>query len=98
MVRKISDTYHLPYFTITPTFSVCPVHGYLSGEHEYCPRCDEEIAEAEANSVQVSGGVVESDIEIDGHPEAERSMVSIKLEKPLLNSQVNLGGDTYGAD
>jgi len=43
MVKKIAYNYHLPYFTITPTFSVCPVHGYLEGEHEYCPKCDEEI-------------------------------------------------------
>lgn len=45
LVKKISDKYHLPYFTITPTFSVCPIHGYLTGEHEYCPKCDEEIAQ-----------------------------------------------------
>jgi len=43
LVKKISENFHLPYFTLTPTFSVCPVHGYLSGEHEYCPRCDDEI-------------------------------------------------------
>lgn len=42
LVRKIASTYKLPYFTITPTFSVCPIHGYLAGEHEYCPKCDEE--------------------------------------------------------
>jgi ribonucleoside-triphosphate reductase (formate) len=44
LVKKIAENYHLPYFTITPTFSVCPVHGYLPGEHEYCPKCDETIA------------------------------------------------------
>ncbi len=37
LVRKISENYELPYFSITPTFSVCPVHGYLSGEHKFCP-------------------------------------------------------------
>jgi len=37
LVKKISENYELPYFSITPTFSVCPVHGYLSGEHQYCP-------------------------------------------------------------
>lgn len=37
LVRKIAETFHLPYFTITPTFSVCPVHGYIAGEHNYCP-------------------------------------------------------------
>lgn len=37
LVRKIAENYALPYFTLTPTFSICPVHGYLSGEHKYCP-------------------------------------------------------------
>jgi len=42
LVRKICENYHLPYFTFTPTFSVCPIHGYLDGEHEMCPKCGEE--------------------------------------------------------
>ncbi len=37
LVRRIAERYHLPYFTITPTFSICPVHGYVAGRHEYCP-------------------------------------------------------------
>ncbi len=37
MVKKIATNYHLPYFTLTPTFSICPVHGYISGEHANCP-------------------------------------------------------------
>ena len=45
LVRKISSQYKLPYFTLTPTFSVCPEHGYIKGEHETCPECqtDTEI-------------------------------------------------------
>ena len=39
LVKKIAQKFHLPYFTLTPTFSICPVHGYLSGEHFYCPKC-----------------------------------------------------------
>ena len=39
LVRKIAENYSLPYFTLTPTFSVCPVHGYISGEHYTCPKC-----------------------------------------------------------
>jgi ribonucleoside-triphosphate reductase len=42
LVYKIAHNYSLPYFTITPTFSICPIHGYLPGEHFYCPKCDEE--------------------------------------------------------
>lgn len=47
LVKKIAENFHLPYFTITPTFSVCPIHGYLEGEHEYCPMCDEEMGYVE---------------------------------------------------
>ena len=43
LVKRSLSKFHLPYITITPTFSICPQHGYLSGEHEFCPRCDEEI-------------------------------------------------------
>ena len=39
LVKKIFENFKLPYITITPTFSVCPVHGYLSGEHFFCPKC-----------------------------------------------------------
>ena len=39
LVKKISDNYRLPYYTITPTYSVCPEHGYLAGEQRTCPRC-----------------------------------------------------------
>ncbi len=41
-VKKVAENYKLPYFSITPTFSVCPKHGYISGEHTYCPKCDAE--------------------------------------------------------
>jgi len=39
LVKKIFENFHLPYITITPTFSICPVHGYLAGEHFECPQC-----------------------------------------------------------
>ena len=42
IVRKVLTNYRLPYVTITPTFSICPKHGYISGEHKFCPICDEE--------------------------------------------------------
>ena len=43
LVRKIAENFRLPYYTITPTFSICPKHGYLEGSHEYCPKCDAVI-------------------------------------------------------
>jgi ribonucleoside-triphosphate reductase len=43
LVKNVITNYKLPYITITPIFSVCAKHGYLAGEHEYCPKCDEEL-------------------------------------------------------
>jgi len=42
LVRRALTQFRLPYITVTPTFSICPTHGYLAGEHAFCPRCDEE--------------------------------------------------------
>ncbi|MCY4756300.1 ribonucleoside triphosphate reductase [Pelomonas aquatica] len=42
LVRRALSHHRLPYVTVTPTFSICPTHGYLSGHHEFCPKCDEE--------------------------------------------------------
>ena len=39
LVKKIFQNYSLPYITLTPTFSICPTHGYISGEHFECPQC-----------------------------------------------------------
>lgn len=41
LVRRSLERFRLPYITVTPTFSICPTHGYLAGEHEFCPKCDE---------------------------------------------------------
>ena len=43
LVKKIADNFRLPYYTLTPTFSICPKHGYLPGRHEYCPKCDADL-------------------------------------------------------
>ncbi len=41
LVRKIAENYRLPYYTLSPTYSVCKNHGYLAGEHFTCPKCGE---------------------------------------------------------
>ncbi len=43
LVKNVISNYRLPYITVTPIFSVCEIHGYISGEHEYCPKCDAEL-------------------------------------------------------
>ena len=42
LVRRSLERFSLPYITITPTFSICPKHGYLTGEHQYCPECKDK--------------------------------------------------------
>lgn len=42
LVKTIAESYRLPYFTLSPTFSICPIHGYLEGEHHTCPLCEAE--------------------------------------------------------
>jgi len=45
MIKNVITNYRMPYITLTPVFSVCDKHGYISGEHEFCPKCDEELIE-----------------------------------------------------
>ncbi len=54
LVKKIAENFELPYFTITPTFSVCPKHGYIAGEHKYCPKCDDEIGYKEVTQISMA--------------------------------------------
>jgi len=58
VVRKIAEKFHLPYYTLTPTFSICPNHGYLTGEHQYCPKCDEDLGK-EKEKLEKEGWRVE---------------------------------------
>ncbi|NPE26427.1 ribonucleoside triphosphate reductase [Methanococcoides sp. SA1] len=111
MVKKIASKYHIPYFTISPTFSICPIHGYLAGEHEYCPKCDLEISEGRAEK---SEDVIEEEREdrmiaskelievknevmdiIEVRDDKEREFVSAFGEK---ESKIKLGGDTNGGE
>jgi anaerobic ribonucleoside-triphosphate reductase len=65
LVRAVTNTYRLPYFTLTPTFSICPKHGYIAGNHPYCPRCDEDlVTEAEKAAV----GPASEDVPFATHP------------------------------
>jgi ribonucleoside-triphosphate reductase len=43
LVKTSIENFRLPYLTISPTFSICPIHGYIAGEHDFCPKCDEEL-------------------------------------------------------
>ena len=43
LVRRALGRFGLPYITVTPTFSICPKHGYLNGSHKFCPKCDADL-------------------------------------------------------
>ena len=43
LVRRALGRFGLPYITVTPTFSICPKHGYLNGSHKFCPKCDADV-------------------------------------------------------
>jgi len=54
LVRRSLERFQVPYITVTPTFSICPRHGYLAGEHEYCPRCDDALRERKRRELQAA--------------------------------------------
>ena len=51
LVRRALTRFRLPYLTVTPTFSICPKHGYISGRHDFCPICDAELIRAKKAQV-----------------------------------------------
>ena len=51
-VKNVITNFKLPYITVTPLFSICEKHGYINGEHEYCPKCDAEILNKESKNEQ----------------------------------------------
>jgi anaerobic ribonucleoside-triphosphate reductase len=54
LVRRSLANFRVPYITVTPTFSICPRHGYLSGEHRYCPKCDAELIAEKSRALQAA--------------------------------------------
>ncbi len=51
LVRRALTRFRLPYITVTPTFSICPTHGYLAGEHAFCPKCDDELLQRKRHAI-----------------------------------------------
>lgn len=62
LVKKVFTNYRIPYFTVSPTYSICPIHGYIAGEHFECPKCKaekeqrlrEKLAQLEAERASLS--------------------------------------------
>ncbi|MCU7877619.1 MAG: ribonucleoside triphosphate reductase [Candidatus Thiodiazotropha sp. (ex Lucinoma borealis)] len=51
LVKRSLENFRIPYLTITPTFSICPVHGYLSGEQTFCPKCDQALIQQKQQEI-----------------------------------------------
>ena len=71
IVKRIAENFSLPYYTLTPSFSICPEHGYLSGEHYYCPKCEREAEAAGDGGSDGSAGDGETEIVAAGDGEVE---------------------------
>lgn len=52
LVRRVLENYRLPYVSVTPVYSICPKHGYLNGEHQFCPLCDQELIEKKRKELE----------------------------------------------
>lgn len=59
LVRRALENFRLPYITVTPVFSICPKHGYIAGEHQFCPICDQELI-ARKHKAQCAGADCQS--------------------------------------
>ena len=52
LVRRVLESYKLPYMSVTPVYSICPKHGYVKGDHEFCPLCDQELIERKRKELE----------------------------------------------
>ncbi len=57
LVRRVLENYRLPYVSITPVYSICPKHGYISGEHKFCPKCDQELIAKKRKEMELTGNL-----------------------------------------
>jgi anaerobic ribonucleoside-triphosphate reductase len=82
LIKKVFESFRLPYITLTPTFSICPVHGYLSGENFYCPKCTiKQPCEVYSRVVGYLRPVVQYNI---GKQQEFKERKEFKIKKPEL--------------
>jgi len=95
LVRRVAENFELPYYTITPTFSICPTHGYLAGEHYYCPLCEAEADTAAAGDTKAEANIeTEAKTKAGVNIEAEvdtKSEVNVETE---VNAKVRVDTET----
>ncbi len=54
LVKKTLEKFRVPYITVTPVFSICPQHGYITGEHKFCPECDDELIAKKYSEIELN--------------------------------------------
>jgi len=85
LVKMVCDNFKLPYFTLTPTFSICPEHGYIYGEHKHCPKCE---AEGKDNSCEVYSRIVGYLRPVDQWNNGKQSEFS---DRKLFDKKIEVG-------
>ncbi len=82
LVQRALNRFSLPYITVTPTFSICPKHGYLSGKHEFCPHCDSDLL-ARKKAAQSDAETQDGPHEKAGHaPAHQQTAGPIQTQAP----------------
>lgn len=83
LVQRALNRFSLPYITVTPTFSICPKHGYLSGKHEFCPHCDSDLL-ARKQAAQSDAGAQAEHHDKAGHaPAPKQTTGPIQTQAPI---------------
>jgi ribonucleoside-triphosphate reductase len=84
LVKMVCDNFKLPYFTLSPTFSICPEHGYIYGEHKICPKCEDEGKE---NRCEVYSRIVGYLRPVDHWNDGKQSEFS---DRKLFDSKIEI--------
>jgi ribonucleoside-triphosphate reductase (formate) len=83
LVKMVCNNFKLPYFTLSPTFSICPEHGYIYGEHKHCPKCE---AEGKTNKCEVYSRIVGYLRPVDQWNDGKQSEFS---DRKLFDKEIN---------
>jgi len=85
LTKMVCDNFKLPYFSLSPTFSICPDHGYIYGEHKHCPKCE---AEGKINNCEVYSRIVGYLRPVDQWNDGKQSEFS---DRKLFDNTIDVG-------
>ena len=81
LIRRALQRFRIPYITVTPSFSICPTHGNLAGEHQFCPQCDVEVLARKRREPQPSGQELVNPTAVFSTDEPLAAIEEIRLEQ-----------------